>query len=143
MDRRAAKISILEELAKDNWSESFISGILAKVSVSRRNEKISQIISDMLPEIAAEVCGVSLHKMADRTKKEEVILAIKLVSKELKDNFDWSYQAIADRFNRKNHTTIMSNIADLNNRLETGDPETVEKYELFKARVAATRKMLY
>lgn len=142
MKKPAAKKLILEEVTKDDWDSILVERIAGEINKSNRMERILMRVSDDLPKISANVCGVELIHMITGIRTAEVMFSLKLVYKELYDNHGYTYQRIADRFNRGTHDNIISALKDLNNRLETNDPDTVQLYQEFRNEVDAFKLML-
>jgi len=142
MNKSTAKKLILEELTKENWDSLLIEKIVGEVNGANKLKKVLSRVSDELPKIAASVCNVELVHMITGVRKAEVMFALKLVYKELKDNHGYTYQRIANRFNRGTHDNIMSALKDLNNRLETNDPVSVRMHQEFRNEVDALKIML-
>lgn len=140
--KEKVKSLLLTELAKDNWSARIIEDLVTGMTAEKRRERIAGRVSDELPRIAATICGVTVPDMMSGWRKGEVILALQFVYKELYERHSVSYHAIASRFNRKYHQCVMSGIAHLNGRLETGDEETLSLHNRFRDQVEELTEML-
>jgi chromosomal replication initiation ATPase DnaA len=142
MDKLEVKHQIQEELLKENWNSQLVEELINGLHYVDQQERVLSKISDELPKIAARVCGVSVLEMAARSRKEMVILALKFVYKELYDHHGYTYQRLADRFNRKDHSTVMSAIETLDNAFEVNDRITTTLYNKFRYEVDAFKTMI-
>lgn len=133
---------ILQEIIKENWDSELVERLAGEMNQSNKDLRILQKISDELPFIAARVCGTEVFQMITGSRKAETVLALKFCYKELYDNHGYTYQMLADRFNRGKHDNVLKVLNNLNDRLETGDIETTELYREFKNEVMALRIML-
>lgn len=134
MDKKKVKSQILAELSKEDWDSSLISNWITRLGTDRKKERMRRKVSDVLPVIATRVCGVTIEQLMTGVRKKEVIWSFKFLCKELSERHGYSYQAIADRFNRVDHAGVMWHVESLNNLLER-DEHIIGLYDSFRKEV--------
>lgn len=142
MNKAETKEAILLEVFKEVWDISKVAGLAMKLNERQIREENRQRLSNALPAIAAEVCGLEMHDLITGRRKGLRPFACQLVFKELRENHGKSFQSIATRFARSGHDTVLQGVKSINNRLETNDPESLRLFQEFQRKVALTKILI-
>ena len=79
---------LIKELVKEDWNSRLVENLIVEFNEAKMVSDILRRVSDQLPFIAAEICGVEVTSLVSGSRKWETIMALKLCYKELYDKHD-------------------------------------------------------